>query len=748
MKDDNWVKHLVPLLGSIGLILGVLFIAFSSQHGFTGLQVFSPSAVVLSGVSPSTVFQAATIQLNLTGSDFNSSAVVSISNPDISVLSTVIENSSLITVNISVLINATAGLYDVNVTQGSDSSALVGVLNVSEGPFNLSSLVSLSALYFSTNYTVNLTYNITTAPGVSKSQVNITGGWMNLTNLNTSNSTLLGLANATDPEGTFTFQFDEFTFAEQGYYEAEIYLDLIVDGEYIEREYYAYVQVGDIIIGGFCGDGFLGFGEACDPPGTPCIPEIGELSVDPSIDLIAGVCDPVCQCQQNCDDLEVECEEDAQFTCPEIIEVGLQQFVAPCLSPAGGAVLCCLGIGNGEIESVFPNYNFGFCNIFDVIFGSCFPAGIECESGSETTCVKITECGDGIVEGAEQCDPGGAGLCADEDCDEFCQCPAACGNGIVEPPEECDPPFSFGDCFFGFIPCGFDCTCPIIIDSVALQQEIEPFPIAKKCCPEIPVPTPTPPTVAPPKAAGGGGRPCYFEVIDITSDGKSTTIHFASKPNCPLTVSLGGRTFNIINQDVAVTVPFYPGPNVPVFVNGREIGKTPEIVPEVEAPAPVTTPVPAVPPVAAPPFMAPPKKACPETACVPLPYGMGVRDDALSAAFGVDVVPCSQIDVAVLDLLALVGDESDKALYEMVKKCCPCPVIEYPAAPCPTSQCEKTLSGELGVRDDLLSAMYGVAVVPCSVIDINAIDLLALTGDASDKALYRTVKSCCPQPCP
>ncbi|MEM3154116.1 MAG: hypothetical protein QW165_00930 [Candidatus Woesearchaeota archaeon] len=721
-----------------GLILVIaLSVVFVWQNDapkyvvLTGLQVYEPAVLGITNVSPGFVHQAATVQLNVTGTGFNSSAVLFFSNPDISVLSLVVVNSTLVEVNVSVAINVSPGFYDVTINQITDESTLPAALEVLEGPFDVSTLTNVTPDdgYINTSETLNLTYNITTASGVDKSSVNVIGGWINITNLNTSNWTVLNMTSAIDPEGTFTVQFEEHTFIEEGYYLGEMYLDLEVDGEYVEREYYVYFGVGDIIIFSFCGDFIIEpfFGEECDPAGAacgictdngqPCVPG-GDTGLcadpfDPDVCVPTGdVCDPVCKCQPLCTEPEFvsfDCTENAQFECPlSVPPLTLCSF--------GNAVLCCGGI-DAFSNPFTPSYNFGPCSPFDVFSGGCETASLNVE-GCDETCVKVTVCGDDIVEGAEQCDPPGS---------------------------DCTAPFSGT--------CEIDCQCPggVIADSVGIsagqpEPEIDPnlvvvLPIGKKCCTALPTPSPTPPPLVGGGGGGGGGRPCYFEVIDISSDGKSTTIHFASKPNCPLTVSLGGRTFNVIKQDITVTVPFYPGPNVPVFVNGRKIGETPEVVPKVEIPAPVPMP-------AAPPFVTPPKKACPEAACVPLPYGMGVRDDVLSVAFGVDVVPCSQIDVTVLDLLALVGDASDKARYELVKRCCPCPVIEYPAAPCPASRCEKTLSGELGVRDSLLSALHGVAVVPCSVIDIYALDLLALTGDASDKARYQAVNACCPKPCP
>lgn len=66
-------------------------------------------------------------------------------------------------------------------------------------------------------------------------------------------------------------------------------------------------------------------------------------------------------------------------------------------------------------------------------------------------CVVMAECGDGVVEGAETCDPPDGG----QFCSDTCQAitcdvaPPGCGNGTVDDGETCDPPGVGG--------CGRDC---------------------------------------------------------------------------------------------------------------------------------------------------------------------------------------------------------------------------------------------------------------------------------------------------
>jgi hypothetical protein len=63
-------------------------------------------------------------------------------------------------------------------------------------------------------------------------------------------------------------------------------------------------------------------------------------------------------------------------------------------------------------------------------------------------------CGNGVRDGAEQCDSASASACPDGRCGEGCQC--ACGNGILESPEQCDGS-SASACTNAA--CGADCRC-------------------------------------------------------------------------------------------------------------------------------------------------------------------------------------------------------------------------------------------------------------------------------------------------
>jgi len=91
-------------------------------------------------------------------------------------------------------------------------------------------------------------------------------------------------------------------------------------------------------------------------------------------------------------------------------------------------------------------------------FGGC-PAGQFCAfPGSTHQCTCQTpQCGDGIIQGNEECDPtcfrGPAFTCVN------CRCvPLTCGNGQRDPFEQCDPTADPPGCGFG-VACSATCTC-------------------------------------------------------------------------------------------------------------------------------------------------------------------------------------------------------------------------------------------------------------------------------------------------
>ncbi len=139
-----------------------------------------------------------------------------------------------------------------------------------------------------------------------------------------------------------------------------------------------------------CGDDNVDPGEECDPPGGAC-----DFNMDGNID--DGKCDDQCQCQalpagcgdavKNRDETDVDC---------------------------GGSCLPCV---EGKDCSTNSDCESNFC------------AANVCQA---------TACGDGVVQGNEECDDGAANSdSAPDACRTNCINPF-CGDGVQDTSEECD----------------------------------------------------------------------------------------------------------------------------------------------------------------------------------------------------------------------------------------------------------------------------------------------------------------------
>jgi cysteine-rich repeat protein len=95
----------------------------------------------------------------------------------------------------------------------------------------------------------------------------------------------------------------------------------------------------------------------------------------------------------------------------------------------------------------------------------------------QCTCATGNTCGDGVLQGGEECDPPGSITCpagspagAFLACSSQCTCPAPpeCGNGVVEVGEDCDPPGSItcpaGSPAGAFLGCTATCECPAVCE--------------------------------------------------------------------------------------------------------------------------------------------------------------------------------------------------------------------------------------------------------------------------------------------
>ena len=67
------------------------------------------------------------------------------------------------------------------------------------------------------------------------------------------------------------------------------------------------------------------------------------------------------------------------------------------------------------------------------------PDGTTCDESCQAITSDPPVCGNGIVEGSEQCDPPDGTTC-DESCQTITSDPPVCGDGIIEGTEQCDPP--------------------------------------------------------------------------------------------------------------------------------------------------------------------------------------------------------------------------------------------------------------------------------------------------------------------
>jgi cysteine-rich repeat protein len=66
----------------------------------------------------------------------------------------------------------------------------------------------------------------------------------------------------------------------------------------------------------------------------------------------------------------------------------------------------------------------------------CDDGNLMSGDGCSSTCVREARCGDGVVNGTEQCDDGN--LMSGDGCSSTCVREARCGDGVVNGTEQCD----------------------------------------------------------------------------------------------------------------------------------------------------------------------------------------------------------------------------------------------------------------------------------------------------------------------
>jgi hypothetical protein len=186
------------------------------------------------------------------------------------------------------------------------------------------------------------------------------------------------------------------------------------------------VSATDDVDCALCGDGIIGPGETCDPPGS-CLAPANCASQNACI--VATVSGAPERCDLRCELRSVVACEDDDDCCPAGCDAGNDDDCS---------LACGDGIVDAQTETCEPTSASNPCPetcddgdacTEDHSTGSAFNCNFDCSHSS----ILLPRDGDG-------CCPPAAGVQDDTDC-------ADCGNGSVEPGEECD----------GSPDCGPDC---------------------------------------------------------------------------------------------------------------------------------------------------------------------------------------------------------------------------------------------------------------------------------------------------
>ncbi|WP_437647184.1 DUF4215 domain-containing protein [Sorangium sp. So ce362] len=231
-----------------------------------------------------------------------------------------------------------------------------------------------------------------------------------------------------------------------------------------------------VVFTALCGDGVVEGAEACDG-GAGCSPECARIQVcgDGSVD---GT--------ETCDDGDTESGDGCSAACelegtlPEVEPNDALEQATPGQATAMGALFTASIYPTGEVDyfaidvpgvadlevETFDTSGPTSCRDIDTVMQLLSPDGdvmAEDDDGGEDTCSRIqaaialpgtyyvrveefaggyiagytlrarttTVCGDGLVEGLEECDGGAA-------CGPACQRIPVCGDGFIDAPEVCD----------------------------------------------------------------------------------------------------------------------------------------------------------------------------------------------------------------------------------------------------------------------------------------------------------------------
>jgi len=208
-----------------------------------------------------------------------------------------------------------------------------------------------------------------------------------------------------------------------------------------------------------CGDGALGAGEACDYGGsaTNRCPE----GADPNHPLY---CTEKCECKQiehspRCGDGKITGSEgcDGGNVKTNICPTGYKCYTPECMCIAEEGSGQC---GDGTVTA--PEE----CDHGNSFTSKC-PSGLSCHSCMCIPPEDVPEeayCGNDVREGAEECDGNDDSSCSSSEyCSSNCQCveediPTYCGDGQVNGGEQCDPQASPDGCDSPMA-CGSSCKC-------------------------------------------------------------------------------------------------------------------------------------------------------------------------------------------------------------------------------------------------------------------------------------------------
>lgn len=284
-----------------------------------------------------------------------------------------------------------------------------------------------------------------------------------------------------DPSADVSCAREEWCVAEDGCFTAEyVGSEATCDAECITMQIVACVNDDDCCPAGCnpgndvdcasedCGNGQLDPGETCDDPEVPCPTDCAPTHACESAEFrgFAAACTLTCVreeitaclpdadgcCPAGCSDVnDADCNPavcgDGDVTGQETCDSGIQWPAPGSCSPAcEDNRSCTVDLMNGTVAACDVQCTHAAAT--DCVSGDdCCPAGCE---GTDADCEDVV-CGDGNVDGSEQCDSAipadepGACPANDSDCDDFDACTtdsmtgdaADCSAQCVNTPPPC-----------------------------------------------------------------------------------------------------------------------------------------------------------------------------------------------------------------------------------------------------------------------------------------------------------------------